>query len=305
VNDASSMQESVSTKTPLQLRNSMEAQPPIFRLCSDVIDEIFGRLNPREDIATLKACSLACKLLRPSSQRLIHSRIVLYSNTNHVDGLRQKRIALLLDILQNSPSIGKYVRELDLRMDTSDNEWVAQDRSFMNLMSYITSPNNNLQELYITGTSFPDQFADARSLEKNFLEPFINPAICKLHISGMVNIPVSILSSSVNLKDLTLRLTDLEKYDLSSLKLNSSQLSSQSPRLRTLQFNRPEGATTTLLESAEAGYPLANLSSLKLIVAPGGMSHLEYIQRMIVLASNSLEEIRIITKGSEPLFEGM
>ncbi|KAF9560871.1 hypothetical protein CPC08DRAFT_762404 [Agrocybe pediades] len=262
----------------------------IFDLSQELIDEIFDHLHSRQDLDTLRACALTARIFRWSSRRRICSRIDLCSNTPHVREGREGRIQVLLGILKDAPEVGKHVMRLRLRIHSFDNEWVAGDPSFLELMTAITSPVNNLRELQIIGLDFPDKFADARTLEENFLRPFINPVIKKLYIHGMIHIPFSIVASSPKLKDLTLSETDFESVPFADLEAHIPHIA-DIPHLSVFEFSRPVGATTTLLDSVEAGFPIAHLSSLKIILAPGDAQSVEYVQRVIQMASASLTEI--------------
>ncbi|KAF8156028.1 hypothetical protein B0H34DRAFT_518070 [Crassisporium funariophilum] len=81
----------------------------------DIIEDIVGHLA--KDTASLKACSLVSYLLRPISQKLIFSRIMLNVDTDierETPSHRRKRYHSLLEVIADNPLIPHYVRVLSI-----------------------------------------------------------------------------------------------------------------------------------------------------------------------------------------------
>ncbi|KDR83031.1 hypothetical protein GALMADRAFT_206722 [Galerina marginata CBS 339.88] len=274
-------------------------QSHILRLSQEIVDEIVDYFYPEEDLWTLIALTLTCRAFVSRSQMQIFTTIKFSSDTwrpGH-QGARSKRIQRFLDILYAAPYIARYVRGLILTISSFDNDWVAEDAQFIRIMEVIRQSGSCIRNLTIYGWSFPEKFSDARSLEHNFLQPFIYPFITSLKISRMMSIPRALLASSTNLRDLNISFSDLEPFgdDLDTYPLHFP------PQLQNLEYDPPTGVIEAVINAhCDSDVPLiADLSCLRTLRTLTKRENVESLQKIVQIAKTSLEELYLLSDENQ------
>ena len=201
----------------------------------------------------------------------------------------RERIQDFNAILHSCCILPDMCMKIELTIASFDNDWVAGEREFIDTMELIRRSGSYIRKLSIRGSSFPEKFSDARSLEKNFLKPFIFPFITSLKISRMMSIPISLLASSVNLKDLFISYSDLEPF---GDHLDMSLLQS-CPKIQNIEFDPPLGVIDTIIRAGSNPdiSPIADLSCLRTLRTFTNLRNVEAVQKIVQIAADSLEEV--------------
>ncbi|PPQ68838.1 hypothetical protein CVT25_008887 [Psilocybe cyanescens] len=302
----------------------MMYQQFIHRLSQEIVDEIVDHLSHSKQ--DLDACSKANRIFLHRCQKHLFS--VIYFSSDRCNWPRSRhsprteRFKKLLEIFQRSPHIARYVRGLHLDISSSDNDWVAEDPDFIRIMETIKQSGSNIRELRLRGLEFPEKLADARSLEQNFLLPFISTSLATLHLSYMVDVPMSLIANSPSIKHLSLHYSALEYFG----EYVDKELINALPKIQTLEFRPPdaiigsiigpesfgdtsaEGFTDTvqsIITYSGIGTPtIADITSLKTFKSFIEPKHLVIVQMIIQKAKDSLEELYLCEDSEEGEYKG-
>ncbi|KAF8886241.1 hypothetical protein CPB84DRAFT_1850159 [Gymnopilus junonius] len=271
---------------------------PFHGLPQELVEEIKDCIDADSDASTLSALSRSCKAFLPWCQRRLFSTISFRCADyprQYVPELHdplQAKIEALLDILQSSPHIAGYVRRLEISITTQHNYWVTEE-PFITIMEIINRSGNFIKELCLYAVSFPEQFYDLRALEQKFLQPFINPYITSLTISGLVNVPISLLTESVNLQDFTINHSALEHafYPLQG----DAQALYSGPKIRTLTFNPSMGVLETILTARDNPdmHEIVDFSRLRVIRTRSYPHNMQATKHIIQITKGHLEEFHM------------
>lgn len=219
----------------------------------------------------------------------------------------------LLEIFRQSPHIARYVYGLHLDISSSDNDWVADDLEFICIMETIKQSGSNIRQLKLRGFEFPEKLANARSLERNFLLPFISGTLTTLDVSLILDLPMSLIANSANLKHLRLHYSAAEFFD----EYVDKDLLKALPKLQTLEFQPPDAiigliigpdsfedtsseTVQSVMTYSGVGSPaIADITSLKSFKAFNNPQNLVLVQGVINKAKDSLEEFYLCGDSEE------
>lgn len=216
---------------------------PLFKLSQEVVDHIVDFV----DQESLVQCALAHRVFLYRSQSRLFSTIYLSSDRLELGDryrmYRQKRINSFLEILQVSPHIARYVRGLSLQISSFDNYWVTEEHIFLSMLDILKRTGSRIETLCLIGLSFPEKLSDARLFEQNFLKPFISSSLTTLVISGILGIPISLITNSPNLRNLKTFRSSIESFgdDLDLALLHCS------PKIRNLHYLPPDATIESVL----------------------------------------------------------
>ncbi|KDR74710.1 hypothetical protein GALMADRAFT_560883 [Galerina marginata CBS 339.88] len=180
---------------------------PFSHLSQELIDEIIDALiDPQETerkISQFCACALVCHAFRHRAQKhVFYSMMPVHSRGN---ATCRKRVDDFHRILQENPRIASYVRRLDLNMDDT-NGWLFDDPLFREIMELVTKTWTVEMKVALSAFGWSDafQFTNNRTLETQFIKPFVTPFITFLDLNFMRNVPVSLLAHCPYLVELKL-----------------------------------------------------------------------------------------------------
>ena len=273
--------------------------PPHFtsRLAQEIIDNIIDCCSSPRDLKILKVLSLVCRAFLPRSQRHIFVGIriacAIHQGEIKTGG---RRLDELYDILQHSPHIAGYVREIRLVVKDNDS-WAAGNPKFEWIMDHLTRNrvfNRFHIDCHLSGDKVMIPPGHLQSFEQCFSQRYIVPFITSLKLYRVKNIPISLLLSSPGLQKLSLIRTSLS--DIPNPIPNSASL----PKLQALFFYRSSEAVTALLGNPQTGSPpLLDLSHLyTLSVNQDSLEDIQCAIRIIQVTSRSLRQINFIHRNS-------
>ncbi|KDR79139.1 hypothetical protein GALMADRAFT_137031 [Galerina marginata CBS 339.88] len=240
----------------------------------------------------LLQCALVSRAFRPRSQLYMFSSIGIRGNSTS----RQQRIQKLFEIIKQNPNVAHYIEELSLECTGDEYSWITEDATFTAVMAKISSARQ-LRKLTIGADPHMGDGYDTLRLEHpqplvdHFFLPFIAPFITSLSFHGLLNLPIDIVASCVNLTDLELLHVKFEASeevghaDCLPLKLQSLSHRLSQPALEKLFATTSDGSGSIL-----------DLSQLKYFtVYTDELEDLELEQQIIDRSSESLEELYILT----------
>ena len=275
----------------------------ISRLAQEIIDNIIDYCSIPRDLKILKNCALVCRAFLPRSQRHIFFGIKI-SCSIHQGEIRTggRRLDELYDILQHSPHIAGYVREIRLVVKDNDS-WVAGNPKFEWIMDHLTRNRVFTRfhfDGHLSGGKSMTTLSHLPSFEQCFSQRYIVPFITSLKLYRVKNVPIGLMASSSSLKKLSLIRTtfgDLEKWNPTS---NNITL----PQLQELYFYRCSDTITTLIGNPNTGSPpLLDLSHLyTLSVSQDSLEDIRCAMRVIEAASRSLRQINFIHRNSNGMY---
>ncbi|KIM35654.1 hypothetical protein M413DRAFT_32313 [Hebeloma cylindrosporum] len=240
----------------------------------------------------LSSCALVCRSFLPRSQQHLFSQIHLGDNLDRnkrVRGLRR-----LSRILQESPHIAGYVRELHLKLPCDDNTWVTEEFLFLSIMERIKESKGSLQKLTLLNHAYPKPLHDPAAFVTHFSNRFISPFITFLDIHSL-QVPTAIFWACVNLTHLKLHLADFELTPSPSLGIVLR------PQIKILQYGLSHPAISKLLGIHTVPISLSSLRVLKL--GKARPPDLACLQTIIDTSGGSLEVLDLFEEG--PIFDGL
>jgi hypothetical protein len=269
-------------------------------LAQEIIDNIIDWCSFPRDLKVLKNCALVCRAFLPRSQRHIFVGIRIACEI-HQGEIRTggRRLDELYDILQHSPHIAGYVREI--RLVVKDNgSWVAGNPKFEWIMDHLTR-NRVFNRFHIDGHLSGDKImigpGHLQSFEQCFSQRYIVPFITSLKLYRVKNVPISLLASSSRLKKLSLIRTTL-----SDIETRPNPNFTTLPKLQELFFYRCSDTVSTLLGNPLDGSPpLLDLSQLyTLSINQDSLEDVQCAVRVIQVA-RSLRQIHFIHRHSNSM----
>lgn len=269
------------------------------RLAQEIIDNIIDYCSFPRDLKVLKNCALVCRAFLHRSQRHIFVGIripcAIHQGEIRTGG---KRLDELYDILQRSPHIAGYVREIRLIVKANDS-WAAGNPKFEWIMDHLTR-NRVFNRFHFDGHLSGDKVVTTpshlQSFEQCFSQRYIVPFITSLKLYRVKNVPISLLLSSSRLKKLSLIRTTLGEVETPLPNLDTTTL----PKIQELYFYRCSDTINTLLGNAQNGSPpLLDLSHLyTLSVSQDSLEDIRCAMRVIELTARSLRQINFIHRNS-------
>ncbi|KAH9480702.1 hypothetical protein JR316_0007302 [Psilocybe cubensis] len=180
-------------------------------------------------------------------------------------------------------------------------------------MQIITQSGSKISYLKLRGYEFPEKLSNARSLERNFLVPFISETLTTLDVSRILDLPMSLIANSANLKHLHLHYTAPELYHDGV----DEDLLKAFPNIQTLEIRPPDAMIGLLL--GHDGFPetrsatvyavmtfcgvdspaVADITSLKSFRTFNTPYYLTLAQAIIDKAKVSLEEFYLCGESDE------
>jgi hypothetical protein len=172
-------------------------------LPQELIDSVIDHCH--DDHSTLKTCALVCKTWLPSSRSHIFHAITLQPPEKPARSFFVRRITdsqRLFRILQTSPKIALYIRELSICEGMVGREWIAQERTLPVILSMLKNVQRLQLErsasMQISWIELPEDLHDA------FAGILASPTLLELSLVGLVfNRPVDLhlmLQSCQNLR---------------------------------------------------------------------------------------------------------
>ena len=272
------------------------------RLAQEIIDNIIDCCSSPRDLKVLKVLSLVCRAFLPRSQRHIFVGIriacAIHQGEIKTGG---RRLDELYDILQHSPHIAGYVREIRLVVKDNDS-WSAGNPKFEWIMDHLTRNrvfNRFHIDCHLSGDKVMIAPGHLPSFEQSFSQRYIVPFITSLKLYRVKNIPISLLVSSPGLQKLSLIRTTLGDMPNNPPNLNNNNTATL-PKLQALFFYRSSDIVTALLGNPQNGSPpLLDLSHLyTLSVNQDSLEDVQCATRIIQLTSRSLRQINFIHRNS-------
>jgi len=270
------------------------------RLPQEIVDTIVDGCSLSRNLKILRNCALVCRAFLPRSQRHIFLGIRISCAIQRGKMLTGgRRLDELYNILQRSPHIAGYVR--DIRLVVKDNRsWVVGNPKFEWIMDLLTR-NAVFKRFHFDGHLTSDKFgvitpSHLQSFEKSFSQRYIVPFITSLKLYRVKNVPISLLVGSSRLKKLTLIRTTLGDIEMWNHRLDNTTL----PKLHELYFHHCSETVTSLLGNPQTGSPpLLDLSSLySLAVNQDSSADIQCAMRIIKLTARSLKHINFIHHNS-------
>lgn len=274
------------------------------RLAQEIIDNIIDFCSTPKDLKILKVLSLVCRAFLPRSQRHIFVGIriacAIHQGEIKTGG---KRLDELYDILQHSPHIAGYVREIRLVVKDNDS-WAAGNPKFEWIMDHLTRNrvfNRFHIDCHLSGDKVMIAPGHLPSFEQCFSQRYIVPFITSLKLYRVKNIPIGLLLSSPGLQKLSLIRTTLGDMPNppppNNLHHNNA---TPLPKLQALFFYRSSDTVTALLGNPQNGSPpLLDLSHLyTLSVNQDSLEDINCAIRIIQITSRSLRQINFIHRNS-------
>lgn len=183
----------------------------------EIMEKVIDVLNADHDVDAMKACSQTCRTLLPRCRTHLFSKIDLdpacsripplvdddddsdYSQTTFSGSTR--RITLFLDLLDQTPEIAFYVRDLDLFIRQEDAN-CSRTIHALNMLSNLSSFSLRHDNVKY------GQFAlDWDEMSPNFISAVYHvissPKLTQLKLSSVVNFPLSIFSLCGAIEDLS------------------------------------------------------------------------------------------------------
>ena len=268
------------------------------RLAQEIIDNIIDCCSSPRDLKILKVLSLVCRAFLPRAQRHIFVGIriacAIHQGEIKTGG---KRLDELYEILQHSPHIASYVREIRLVVKDNDS-WAAGNPKFEWIMDHLTRNrvfNRFHIDCHLSGDKVMIAPGHLPSFEQCFSQRYIVPFITSLKLYRVKNIPIGLLVSSPGLQKLSLIRTTLGDMP-NPPSLNNATL----PKLQALFFYRSSDTVTALLGNPQNGSPpLLDLSHLyTLSVNQDSLDDIQCAVRIIQVTSRSLRQINFIHRNS-------
>ncbi|KAG6835078.1 hypothetical protein H0H93_005039 [Arthromyces matolae] len=198
-------------------------------LPQELVDQIIGQLH--DDSPDLKSCALVSKAWLAPSRSHIFYRISLQPPppTRFFAAWRRKSaLRSLLDIINVTPEIALYIRDVEIVEGVGDREWVVKDPSLFHLLSKLKDVQR-FRLCHSAGIPIPWR-ALSPGLPIAILQILALPSLCALDL-GMLSFSsadvfVSLLERLNNLRVLYLDHIQVGQPVLSSSNDNSA---SQSP----------------------------------------------------------------------------
>ena len=238
----------------------------------------------RDDIPTLRVCSLVSKPFSQLSQRLLFREIVLEDRppkTPPAPSVRSSSSSIrssfsgrktpserLHRLFSNSPHLAKYARSLTLQCGSGSkgDSWIMSD-DFLHL---IVPLMNRLDRFTFTSTARGKRALDFVRLPLSVREALVEvlqlPGIKALSIEGLEHIPIPVFNACTMVERLTLAfysLSDGTKREFSDLLLPPTPSTGRLCRLRTLGLHHcSKHHLRTLQWLAHAHCPF-NLNKIK------------------------------------------
>ena len=268
------------------------------RLAQEIIDNIIDYCSSPRDLKILKVLALVCRAFLPRSQRHIFVGIriacAIHQGEIKTGG---KRLDDLYEILQNSPHIAGYVREIRLVVQDNDS-WAAGNPKFEWIMDHLSRNrvfNRFHIDCHLSGDKVMIAPGHLPSFEQCFSQRYIVPFITSLKLYRVKNIPIGLLLSSPGLQKLSLIRTTL-----SDMPSPPSIHNAIPPKLQALFFYRSSDIVTALLGNPQNGSPpLLDLSHLyTLSVNQDSLEDIQCAVRIIQVSSRSLRQINFIHRNS-------
>ncbi|EDR00153.1 uncharacterized protein LACBIDRAFT_334381 [Laccaria bicolor S238N-H82] len=190
---------------------------PLAWVHLEIMEKVIDVLNADHDVDAMKACSQTCRTLLPRCRTHLFSKIDLdpacsripplvdddddsdYSQTTFSGSTR--RITLFLDLLDQTPEIAFYVRDLDLFIRQEDAN-CSRTIHALNMLSNLSSFSLRHDNVKY------GQFAlDWDEMSPNFISAVYHvissPKLTQLKLSSVVNFPLSIFSLCGAIEDLS------------------------------------------------------------------------------------------------------
>lgn len=275
---------------------------PIGRLLPELIGEIIGFVHfQAEDRHSryryLSSCALVCKAFISHSQRLLFSQIVLPARLGSrqlEDGDHTSRLASLLDILENNPSIAEHIKELHLVLPKSDPSWIHDNLQLRTVMQKINSAKVPLQKLQLisTLTMAPFKIPDSASYLQliDFFGQAFAPYITTLRLEFISDVPLEILAICTNLRNLTLLFVNVRKWSTNSRQPDEPP----PPKIEHLEYNlidTPTSPSRALLASDFVSvFDFSRLHSLT-TYADDSVKDLDLAQKIIDCTPGTLQNL--------------
>ncbi|KAF8876878.1 hypothetical protein CPB84DRAFT_1966488 [Gymnopilus junonius] len=281
----------------------MTYDPPIANLSQELIDNIIDHIAADSQPGctgflggNLQQCALVSRSFRPRSQLQIFSFIHIRGDPS---SKRQHIVQNLLQIIHDHPDIAHYIEELSLECTDLEPSWMYEDPSFLSILECISTSGKPLRKLtMIADTRADDGFEtlpleDTGRLLNTFFLPFIAPFITTLSLHRLLNVPIEMVESCVNVTELELLEVEFEEWpDSRHQKLPSAQL-------QRLAYQLGQGAMSKLLNIVPDGgnsFNAIDVSQLKsLIIYTDILSDLKCEQKIIDLSIDALEELQLLT----------
>ena len=269
-------------------------------LAQEIIDNIIDCCSSPRDLKILKVLSLVCRAFLPRSQRHIFVGIriacAIHKGEIKTGG---KRLDEFYDILQHSPHIAGYVREIRLVVKDNDSCWAAGNPKFEWIMDHLTRNrvfNRFHIDCHLSGDKVMIAPGHLPSFEQCFSQRYIVPFITSLKLYRVKNIPIGLLVSSPGLQKLSLIRTTLGDMPNPQSFHNPTSL----PKLQALFFYRSSDTVTALLGNPQTGSPpLLDLSHLyTLSVNQDSLEDIQCAVRIMQVTSRSLRQINFIHRNS-------
>lgn len=272
---------------------------PTSQLSQELIDQILDHVaadsNSKRLAGSLLQCALVSRSFCPRSQSLLFSSIDLGRPSKK--RMRDEKIQGLLDLVQDNPCIANYIEELSLECADYEYSWIYEDQAFINVMKRISASEKPLRKLTLQADKRDVDGFETQALENpeplydNFFLPFVAPYITSLSLHRILNLPIELVTSCVNLVDLELLHVEWQEYH------STRTLSPHIIRLRSLKHCLSRSALDKLLAPPFNGSVSAlDLSQLQsFTVYTDGLTDLDFEQKIIGAACESLKEVYILS----------
>ncbi|KAF8906313.1 hypothetical protein CPB84DRAFT_1770539 [Gymnopilus junonius] len=259
------------------------ALSPVPELSQEVVHKIIVHVAAESrnwSGENLLQYTLVSRSFRPRSQLHIFSSIVIRGESL----IHKEKVQLLLDILEHNSGIANYV---EVRLDCTGQEylWITEGTTFIAVLQKISSSERPLRKFVLEAYTKEDDgyetlsfvTEEPQSILDHFFPPFISPSITSLSLHRLLDVPIEVMTSCVNLTDLELLHVEL---------IASEEEGGNQPhplRLQRLAHRLAQPALTMLLQPIADGLdPALDLSQLKAFTTyTGGQSGLQFEHEII------------------------
>ncbi|KAJ7909239.1 hypothetical protein B0H13DRAFT_2661537 [Mycena leptocephala] len=272
----------LSKSKPLKSQSSdhsCAASRCVPQVPQEIIDAIINNVDS-EDMASFKACSLVCWAFVPASRTHIFRTISL--------AMLNDAPHKLYAMLQRSPHIVLYVRDLEIHRSHDPNLWMQPSSPLVTVLSMLS----HLEQFSIFGY-WGDWLNVPSSLALGILRVISLASLERLHILNVTNMPAVLLHSALSLRVLSLYYVSMNPYeDPCSLHLPQNPRRAASLQFLNVSLDSKVGKILEHLQALGSTH-FTNVRRLAVNPIPNSINSSQNFARFLTVVENTLERLDI------------